>query len=273
MLALSKSACKTNSAGNILCSRYDARMTSQANTQNVIAALLSAIESRDLRAIRNALHPNATWQNVPHAPVHGRESVMALLAGIVCWSDKVRWDVVSVVTQGSAGWLERLDRFWLAGEEYSVACNGIFTIDPETQTVLAVRDYVDLGEWRSRVGSVLADFSGRSPATVVQRHGAAVERLDPVAMAADYALDAVLERPGASYEGWYAIADYFDSVPSRLAGGELTFGSMAAMGSDKVRLSWRITKGKDVVVSGADTFQIVAGRITHQVTTLSEGDF
>ena len=61
---------------------------------------------------------------------------MALLAGIVCWSDKVRWDVVSVATQGSAGWLERLDRFWLAGEEYSVACNGIFTIDPETQTVL-----------------------------------------------------------------------------------------------------------------------------------------
>jgi hypothetical protein len=120
---------------------------------------------------------------------------------------------------------------------------------------------------------VLADFSGRSPATVVQRHGAAVERLDPVAMAADYALDAVLERPGASYEGWYAIADYFDSVPSRLAGGELTFGSMAAMGSDEVRLSWRITKCNDVVVSGADTFQIVAGRITHQVTTLSEGDF
>jgi limonene-1,2-epoxide hydrolase len=262
-----------NSAGNTHYSGYDARMNSQANTQNVITGLLSAIESRDLRAIRNALHPSATWQNIPHAPVHGRESVMALLASIICWSDKVRWDVVSVATQGSVGWLERLDRFWLAGEEHSVACNGIFTIDPETQTVLSVRDYVDLGEWRSRVGPVLADFSGRSPTAVVQRHRAAVECLDPVAMAADYALNAVLERPGAMYESWYAIADYFDSVPSRLTGGELTFGSMEAIGSDRVRLSWRITKGSDAVVSGEDAFQIVAGRITHQVTTLSEGDF
>ena len=86
-------------------------MTSQATTQNVIAVLLSAIESRDLRAIRNALHPSATWQNVPHAPVHGRESVMALLASIVCWSDKVQWDVVSVVIENNVGWLERRDRF------------------------------------------------------------------------------------------------------------------------------------------------------------------
>ena len=248
-------------------------MTSKATTQNVIAVLLSAIESRDLRAIRNALHPSATWQNIPHAPVHGRESVMALLAGIVCWSDKVQWDVVSVVIENNVGWLERLDRFWLAGEEHSVACNGIFTIDPETQTVLSVRDYVDLGEWRSRVGPVLADLSGRSPAAVVERHRVAVERLDPVAMAADYALDAVLDRPGARYEGWYAIADYFDSVPSRLAGRQLTFGSMEAIGSDRVKLSWRITTGVEATVSGHDTFQIVAGRIAHQVTTLSEGDF
>lgn len=273
MLAVSKSACKTDSAGNILCSRYDARMTSQATTQNVIAVLLSAIESRDLRAIRNALHPSATWQNVPHAPVHGRESVMALLASIVCWSDKVQWDVVSVVIENNVGWLERLDRFWIDGEEYSVACNGIFTIDPATQTVLSVRDYVDLGEWRSRVGPVLADFSRRSPDAVVQRHRAAVERLDPVTMAADYALNAVLERPGACFESYYAIADYFDSVPSRLAGRKLTFGPMESIGSDRVKLSWRITEGVEAAVSGHDTFQIVAGRIAHQVTTLSEGDF
>ena len=167
---------------------------------------------------------------------------MALLASIVCWSDKVQWDVVSVVIENNVGWLERLDRFWMDGEEYSVACNGIFTIDPATQTVLSVRDYVDLGEWRSRVGPVLADFSRRSPDAVVQRHRAAVERLDPVTMAADYALNAVLERPGACFESYYAIADYFDSVPSRLAGRKLTFGPMEAIGSDRVKLSWRITR-------------------------------
>ncbi len=198
---------------------------------------------------------------------------MALLASIVCWSDKVQWDVVSVAIEGNVGWLERLDRFWLAGEEHSVACNGIFTIDPETQTVLSVRDYVDLGEWRSRVSPVLADFSGRSPAAVVQRHVAAVERRDPIAMAADYTLNAVLERPDKHYEGWYAIIDYFDSVPLRLAGRELTFGSMEVIGSDRIHLPWRVIEAADTAVSGHDTFHIIEGRIAHQVTVLSEGEF
>ena len=198
---------------------------------------------------------------------------MALLGSIVCWSDKVQWDVISSVIEGNVGWLERIDRFWLAGEEYSVACNGIFTIDPATETVLSVRDYVDLGEWRSRVGPVLADFSGRSPVAVVQRHVAAVSRRDPIAMAADYALNAVLERPGACYEDWYTIIDYFDSFPSRLAGRELTFGAMAALGSDRVSLPWQIKQGVDAVASGHDTFQIVEGRIAHQITVLGEGDF
>ena len=79
--------------------------------------------------------------------------------------------------------------------------------------------------------------------------------------------------PVACHEGWYAIADYFDSVPSRLAGRKLTFGPMESIGSDRVKLSWRITEGVEAAVSGHDTFQIVAGRIAHQVTTLSEGDF
>ena len=110
-----------NSAGNTLCSRYDATMTSPNNTRNVIELLLSAIESRDLRAIRSALHPSATWQNVPHASVQGREAVMALLANIVCWSDKVQWDVVSVAIENNMGWLERLDRF-LAGWRGALRC-------------------------------------------------------------------------------------------------------------------------------------------------------
>ena len=186
---------------------------------------------------------------------------MALLASIVCWSDKVQWDVVSVVIENNVGWLERLDRFWMDGEEYSVACNGIFTIDPATQTVLSVRDYVDLGEWRSRVGPVLADFSRRSPDAVVQRHRAAVERLDPVTMAADYALNAVLERPGACFESYYAIADYFDSVPSRLAGRKLTFGPMEAIGSDRVKLSWRITEGVEPRYQATIPFRLLRAEL------------
>jgi len=48
-------------------------------------------------------------------------------------------------------WLERIDRFWVDGNEYAVRCNGVFEFDLETGTIISVRDYVDLNEWRGRL--------------------------------------------------------------------------------------------------------------------------
>lgn len=40
---------------------------------------------------------------------------MALLASIVCWSDKVQWDVISSVIEGNVGGSNGLTVFgWLA---------------------------------------------------------------------------------------------------------------------------------------------------------------
>ena len=81
------------------------------------------------------------------------------------------------------------------GDEHAVRCNGVFDIDGDGR-LLAVRDYVDLGEWRDRVGPVLTRRRSAPPGEVVARHLDAVDRLDVLAMAADYAHDAVLERAG-----------------------------------------------------------------------------
>jgi hypothetical protein len=51
---------------------------------------------------------------------------------------------------------------------------------------------------------------------------------DPVAMASDYALDAVLARPNADHAGWSEIADYFETVPVRLKDREVVFGEVEA---------------------------------------------
>jgi len=242
-------------------------------TRHTIERLLAAIELRDLRAIRTVLHTDVTWQNVPHPPATGREAVVALLGNILCWSDKVQWDVVSASVSGATGWYERLDRFWLDGEEYAVPCNGVLTVDCHTQSIIAMKDYVDLGEWRSRVTPKLASLAARPAAAVVARHLKAVRALDPVAMAADYALGATLERPGARYGDWYAIADYFASVPERLAGRQLILGEVEVAGPDAAQVVWEVTGATDSVVSGRDLFRVNEGRIFHQVTTLDEGDF
>lgn len=237
-----------------------------------VARLLAAIESRDLRRIADALTPDATWQNVPHPPAVGRDAVVALLAGIVCWSDEVRWDVVSSATDGDATRCERIDRFVIAGEEHAVRCDGVIRVDPRSGRVAAVRDDVDLGEWRARIDPVMTAMAARSPADVVARHLVGVERRDPVAMAADYALDAVLERAGVAYAGWAEIAGYFDTVPARLGAGSLRFGAVRATG-DGVVVRWSITDGSTLVASGRDRYTVAAGRISHQAVELDDVDF
>ena len=79
-------------------------MSEDLRTRQAIDRLLVAIESRDLRAVHAALHPNASWQNVPHPASEGRPAVMVLLASILCWSDQVRWDVISSSVDGEVGW-------------------------------------------------------------------------------------------------------------------------------------------------------------------------
>ncbi len=248
-------------------------MSDEDLTRLAIEELLAAVESRDLRKVECALHPDAVWQNVPHAPAAGRESVIQMLASIICWSDKVQWDVLSASVKGDIGWYERLDRFWIDGAEYAVPCNGVFRVDPTTRTVCALRDYVDLGEWRSSVAAVMTRLKNRLPAEVVTHHLEAVTDADPIAMAADYAYDASLQRGNERHEGWAAIVDYFDTVPARLAGRAIAFGSIEAVSADQARVGWHISGAGMAPVTGADIFTVSMGRITHQLTELPGSDF
>ena len=115
---------------------------------------LAAVESRNLDAILECFTTDATWQNVPHPPAVGREGIASMLGRILRRSDTVRWDIVTEAYDDTRAWLERVDRFWIDGTEYAVACNGVLDFDPESGLITSLRDYVDLGEWRSRVAHI-----------------------------------------------------------------------------------------------------------------------
>ncbi len=242
-----------------------------SSAQRITDRLLAAVASRDLRRIEDVLSPACTWQNVPHAVVDGRDAVMAMLAPIITWSDRVRWDVLSASYAGTTAWLERADRFWIDGPEYTVLCNGVFEVDADAGTVVSVRDYTDLGEWRSRIGPVMEAMARRSPDDVVLRHLDAVVRRDPVAMAADYAADAVLRRGDDEHRGWRAIADYFDSVPDRLTDRHFSYQRSSR---EPTVVRWEITDAANQVLArGADRYTVADGRIVEQTVTLDTDDF
>lgn len=114
-------------------------------------SMLEAVESRDVEAFLGYFSAEATWQNVPHPEVVGHGGIRAMLGPILERSEKVRWDVVSEAYAEHRAWLERVDRFWIDGQEYAARCNGVIEFDPETGLITEFRDYVDLGEWRSRI--------------------------------------------------------------------------------------------------------------------------
>ena len=238
--------------------------------------LLAAIESRDLVAVADQLSVDATWANVPHPPAVGREAVIELLAPILTWSDEVRWDVVSAAVGGPGGEVaivERLDRFVIDGTEHAVACNGVFRVDPDSGTVIEVRDYADLAPWRARIGPVLQARAERPAIDVVERHLAAVDRRDPVAMAADYGLDAVLVRGGEEHRGWRAIARYFATVPERLEGSVLRFDRVETGADGAVEVGWAIGNDGGPVAAGTDHLVVRGGRIVSQRVVLAGDDF
>ena len=241
-------------------------------TRGAIARLLRAIESRDLRTIAASLAPDATWQNVPHEPAAGREAVVRLLAPILGWSDAVRWQVVSDTYTDRTGWVERVDRFVIDGTGYAVRCNGVFDVDVDSGVVASVRDYVDLDEWRQRITPVLDSMASRPATAVVARHLDAVRRGDVIAMAADYDLGAVLTRSGDRFEGWSAIADYFETVPDRLDGRSLTFSEPTPDGN-RINVAWRISHDGAEAATGIDRYRVDGGRIVEQTVTLGDRDY
>lgn len=247
-------------------------MTNQEGTRRAVRALLDAVESRDLRLVGEALAPEASWQNVPHPATVGRKAVVEMLTPILTWSDHVRWDVISQTYGDGIAWVERVDRFVIDGVEHAVRCNGVFLVDANAK-VSEVRDYVDLGEWRMRVGSAFGAMADKAPVDVVQRHIAAVRRQDIVAMAADYATDAELLRGGSSFPGREAIIEYFSLVPQRLHGRRLELGEPRPQADGTVVVRWTITEAEELVSSGSDTYSIVSGRITRQIVTLDGNDF
>lgn len=242
---------------------------SGAGPRSIVEELFAAIASRDLRRIRDRLASDVVWQNVPHPVVSGRDAVIALLADIVTWSDAVRWDIVSSAADGDRLHVEHTDHFVIDGIHHSVRCNGI--IDTVGDVVTSVRDFVDLEEWRRRIGPTLAAMEARPAAEVVARHLQGVRTLEPAAMTADYALDAVLVRPGLTCTGWSEIADYFDTVPDRLAGRSVEFGSVVVGLDGLITVDWRIDDRTGA--SGVDSYQVTGGRIVRQFVTLATDDF
>ena len=124
-----------------------------SNPNEIFETFLESMESCDIDLILQSFTEQSSWQNVPPPAAVGISEIRSTFETIVRRSSQIKWDIISSSFEGTRGWIERNDRFWIDQPEYSVRCNGVFDFDLETSSILSVRDYVDLGEWRSRLGN------------------------------------------------------------------------------------------------------------------------
>jgi hypothetical protein len=110
----------------------------------------------------------------------------------------------------------------------------------------------------------------RSVESVARDHMEAVLSGDPVAIAADYATDAELHRPGEVLQGRAAIEAYFRTVPGRLGEAVVVFDDFDVE-SETASFRWHLEGG--VEASGTDVLTIRDGLIVRQVVHLDATDF
>jgi hypothetical protein len=95
---------------------------------------------------------------------------------------------------------------------------------------------------------------------------------DPVAMANDYAPDAVLQRGADHYHGHGEILEYFKTVPARLAPGRVEVGRVETEGENG-SIWWRLVGGPGDGTTGRDDLVIRDGLIVSQIVNLDGADF
>lgn len=111
----------------------------------------------------------------------------------------------------------------------------------------------------------------RTVEEVARAHLEAVEAGDVVAMAADYAPDAVLVRGADTFTGQSQIAAYFATVPDRLGDARVVFDALRISG-EQAEFDWHLAPSPTSVM-GTDVCHIVDGAIVHQVVRLRSTDF
>ncbi len=119
----------------------------------MVAAFIAAVEAKDIDGAAALLAENVSYENVPIAPIVGREAARAALAGFLGSAAGVEWRIVREITVGNVVANERIDRFELPGGWLELPVAGFFVIDDDGRIALW-RDYFDLASYTKQAAAL-----------------------------------------------------------------------------------------------------------------------
>jgi limonene-1,2-epoxide hydrolase len=107
-----------------------------------VNAFLTAAAKRDYDSALPLLTEDVEYQNMPIAPVKGREAVKEQLEMLLAMGTDSEWTVLREVAAGDTVMNERVDRFQINGQWADLPVMGVFVL--RDGLIAEWRDYFDL---------------------------------------------------------------------------------------------------------------------------------
>jgi len=124
--------------------------------EEIVNAFIAAIEAKDIDTAMSIVSETISYENVPMAPISGRENVAATLEAFLTPVSNIDWQILNQWAIGRTVINERLDRFQFDNGWLEMPVAGIFEIDDNDQIVLW-RDYFDLNTYVRRMAELTGE--------------------------------------------------------------------------------------------------------------------
>lgn len=115
-----------------------------------VTDFIDAIERMDVAGAVALAADDISYENMPIAPVVGREALTQVLTMFLGSADEVDWRILSQYESGNVVVNERLDRFRIGDGWLELPVAGFFHVDDEGK-IAVWRDYFDMGSYQRQL--------------------------------------------------------------------------------------------------------------------------
>lgn len=121
----------------------------------IVTEFIQAIERKDVASAAALVSDEISYENMPMAPIVGREAMIATLEAFLAPAGGVDWQILEQWEVGRTVINERLDRFEIGDGWLELPVAGIFEISDDNKISLW-RDYFDMGSYSRQMAELTA---------------------------------------------------------------------------------------------------------------------
>lgn len=125
-------------------------MTAEAS-KKVVSDFLGAWQKRDVSGIMECFTPDATYHNVPVAPIKGIAGIREIFEGFLAAFAHADLEIIRIAGEPNLVFAERIDHFRLHdGRSVDLPVNGVFEL--KDGKIHRFSDYFDLASFEGPTG-------------------------------------------------------------------------------------------------------------------------